>query len=137
MSLGFGRGMDGDQNQATFARLERTSRDDLPGAEGREAHPPLGRAGVDPGRHDAGASATWAIERVVYSVGCMGHGVSITHLNGRTLADLAAEREDRAHRVFFVNRQIVPWPPEPLRFLAARAALGAAGLQDRWDERRG
>lgn len=25
---------------------------------------------------------------VVYSLGCVGHGVSLTHLNGRTVADL-------------------------------------------------
>ncbi|HVM95336.1 MAG TPA: FAD-dependent oxidoreductase, partial [Candidatus Acidoferrales bacterium] len=31
--------------------------------------------------------------RILYSLGCMGHGVSLTHLNGRTLSDLVCERK--------------------------------------------
>ena len=27
-------------------------------------------------------------ERVIFSTGCIGHGVSLTHLNGRLIADL-------------------------------------------------
>jgi hypothetical protein len=26
--------------------------------------------------------------------------------------------------VFFVNRRTIPWPPEPLRYLAGKAILG-------------
>ena len=36
--------------------------------------------------------------RVLYSLGCVGHGVSLTHLNGRTLADLVLRAEDRPDR---------------------------------------
>ena len=33
---------------------------------------------------------------IVYSLGCMGHAVSMTHLNGQTLADLVRRMEGTA-----------------------------------------
>ncbi len=52
-------------------------------------------------------------KNVVYSLGTVGHGVSMTQLNGRTVADLILERRTDLTDVFFVNRRTVPWPPEP------------------------
>ncbi|MEW6440273.1 MAG: FAD-dependent oxidoreductase [bacterium] len=52
---------------------------------------------------------------IVYSLGCMGHAVSMTHLNGQTLADLVLEHDTELTRTFFVNRRTIPYPPEPLR----------------------
>ncbi len=57
---------------------------------------------------------------VVYSLGCMGHAVSMTHLNGQTLADLVLERDTELTRTFFVNRRTIPYPPEPLRTAAIK-----------------
>ncbi|WP_374712918.1 NAD(P)/FAD-dependent oxidoreductase [Symbiobacterium terraclitae] len=73
---------------------------------------------------------------LLYSVGCMGHGVSLCTLNGATLADLALERQTDLTDVFFVNRRMLPVPPEPLRFVVAGAILAGMRLGDRWDERR-
>jgi glycine/D-amino acid oxidase-like deaminating enzyme len=71
-------------------------------------------------------------ERVVYSLGCMGHGVSMTHLNGATVTDLVLGRTTDLTDVFFVNRRTLPWPPEPIRTLAAHVIRGYM----RWEDRR-
>jgi glycine/D-amino acid oxidase-like deaminating enzyme len=70
--------------------------------------------------------------RIVFSLGCIGHGVSMTHLNGRTVADLVLERQSDLTDVFFVNRRTIPWPPEPIRLLASHAIRGYM----RWEDRR-
>ena len=69
-------------------------------------------------------------ERVVYSVGCMGHGVSLTHLNGKTIAEMILGRQTRRTDAFFVGRRVVPWPPEPLRYAAGQAVRGYMKLED-------
>jgi glycine/D-amino acid oxidase-like deaminating enzyme len=76
-------------------------------------------------------------ERVVYSLGCMGHGVSLAHQNGWTLADLLLGRRTERTEVFFVNRRVFPWPPEPLRLLAAATIRGLLETEDAWHERDG
>jgi len=73
--------------------------------------------------------------RVLYSLGCIGHGVSLTHLNGCTLADMICERKTDLTDVWFVNRRILAWPPEPLRFLVSHAVRGYLRLEDRVYER--
>lgn len=74
---------------------------------------------------------------VFYSVGCMGHGVSLTQLNGRTLADLVLDTPSELTEAFFVGRKVIPLPPEPLRFPVIQAIAKVFRLQDRWDARRG
>lgn len=73
---------------------------------------------------------------VFYSVGCMGHGVALTQLNGRTLADLVLETPSELTEAFFVRRRVTPLPPEPLRFVTIQAIRGVMRLQDWWDGRR-
>ena len=73
--------------------------------------------------------------RALYSLGCLGHGVSLTHLNGRTLADLLQERKTDLTDVWFVKRRTLPWPPEPLRFVVSEAVRGYLRLEDRIYER--
>ena len=70
-------------------------------------------------------------QRVVYSLGCVGHGVSLTHLNGQTVRDLVLERQTDLTDVFFVNRTTIPWPPEPLRGLTIKTILGYMHIEDR------
>lgn len=75
-------------------------------------------------------------ERIVYSLGCMGHGVSLTQLNGRTIADLLLGRQTDLTSVFFVNRKTIPWPPEPFRLVLGQAIRGYMRAEDRWYDRK-
>jgi glycine/D-amino acid oxidase-like deaminating enzyme len=64
--------------------------------------------------------------RAVYSLGCVGHGVSMTHLNAQVLRDLILERDTDLTGSPFIRRRTLPWPPEPFRValgLAMRAVL--------------
>jgi glycine/D-amino acid oxidase-like deaminating enzyme len=53
VSIRYGRDMDGDLNQATFAELEQDVVETFPALAGLADQPPLGRAGVGDGRHGA------------------------------------------------------------------------------------
>jgi hypothetical protein len=59
----------------------------------------------------------------------------MTHLNGRTLADLALERKTDLTDVWFVNRSVIPWPPEPIRMMASQVIRGYLRLEDSLFER--
>jgi glycine/D-amino acid oxidase-like deaminating enzyme len=73
--------------------------------------------------------------RAVYALGCIGHGVATTHQNALTLRDLLLERRTENTACPFVNRRVLPWPPEPLRSLVAHAVRGYLRLEDWWHER--
>jgi glycine/D-amino acid oxidase-like deaminating enzyme len=76
-------------------------------------------------------------ERVVYSLGCIGHGVSMSYLNGRILRDLLLDGPDgtEARACPFVNRRTLPWPPEPLQSLASQSLRGYLRAEDAFHER--
>jgi glycine/D-amino acid oxidase-like deaminating enzyme len=76
-------------------------------------------------------------KRAVYSLGCMGHGVSLTHLNGEVMADLLLERKSEWTECFPVNRKVFNWPPEPIRFVGEMAILSYLHAEDAWLERKG
>jgi len=70
-----------------------------------------------------------------YSVGCTGHGVAMTHMNGRILRDLVLGRSTDLTDVWFVNRRAMPLPPEPIRSIGAKAVTAAMALDDWWCDR--
>jgi glycine/D-amino acid oxidase-like deaminating enzyme len=72
----------------------------------------------------------------VYSLGCIGHGVSTSHLNAQVLRDLLLERRSDLLDCPFVNRRVIPWPPEPLRLAAARGIRAYLRAED-WMYERG
>lgn len=130
VSVVYGRDMDGDRNDPTFDGLE---------ADVRQTYPALKDVTFT---HRWGGPVSVPLDmtpamgylgdpRVAYSLGCVGHGVSLTHLNGWTLADLVLERKTERTEVFFVNRRTIPWPPEPFRFVLSKAIKGALDLEDR------
>jgi glycine/D-amino acid oxidase-like deaminating enzyme len=134
VGLGFGRGMDHDVNPVAWAHLEDHVGELFPALRDvRITH----RWG---GPFSVTTDLTPAIgylgdERVVYSLGCIGHGVSMTHLNGQTIRDLLLGRSSELTETLFVNRRFVPWPPEPLRFAVTGTLRGVLGAEDRWRER--
>ncbi len=130
IALSYGDDMERDYDEDTFARLER---------DVEQIFPPLHRIKFT---HRWGGPVSVTLDmapamgylgdrRIVYSLGCLGHGVSLTHLNGRTVADLILERQTDLTDTFFVNRKTIPYPPEPIRNLVSRAILGYMHLEDR------
>jgi len=75
-------------------------------------------------------------QRIVYANGCIGHGVSLTQLNGRTIADLILEQETDLTDFWIVNRKALPWPPNPIGSLAIGAITGGLKLWDKIEERK-
>ena len=71
----------------------------------------------------------------VYSVGCTGHGVAMTHMNGQIIRDLVLGRKTELSELWFVNRRSLPLPPEPFRSLGAKAFTAGMALDDWWCDR--
>jgi glycine/D-amino acid oxidase-like deaminating enzyme len=50
-----------------------------------------------------------------YSLGCIGHGVSMSYLNGKVLAELLlGDGDGFAAECPFVNRRVLAWPVDPI-----------------------
>jgi glycine/D-amino acid oxidase-like deaminating enzyme len=122
--------MDHDLNEATFAGLKKDVGEIFPVLKGiRYTHQWGGPVSVP---LDMAPVIGYAGDkRVVYSLGCMGHAVSMTHLNGRTLAEMVLEKKTGLTDTFFVDRTTIPWPPQPLTQLATKAVLGYLHREDR------
>ncbi len=134
VSLAYGGNMEKDLNPVTFDTLERDITWLFPHLKGiRITHRWGGPVSVPVDM--APAIGFIGDERLIYSLGCVGHGVSMTHLNGRTLSDLVLERKTDLTSVWFINRRMIPWPPEPLRLLASQAIRGYLRLEDSLYER--
>jgi len=69
--------------------------------------------------------------RAIFSLGCIGHGVSMTTQNGRTIAELICNHHTERTNMFFVGRKTFPWPPEPLAFSLSKTVRGFMKLEDR------
>lgn len=134
VGLTYGNDMDHDQDPVTFAGLEDDVRAVFPQiADVKFSHRWGGPVSVT--LDMAPAMGYLGDERVVYSVGCVGHGVSLTHLNGKTAADLVMEKKTDLTDVFFVNRRVIPWPPDPVKNLAAQAILAGMRIDDKVRDR--
>jgi glycine/D-amino acid oxidase-like deaminating enzyme len=134
VTLAYGTDMAHDANFRVFADLERDVVRLFPGLRGigfthRWGGPVSVTTQMVP------ALGYLGDQRVLYSLGCLGHGVSLAHLNGRTLADLVAEKQTDLTDVWFVNRRPLPFPPEPLRFALSHALRGYLRLEDLVHER--
>ncbi|OGN88599.1 MAG: oxidoreductase, partial [Chloroflexi bacterium RBG_13_48_10] len=105
VSLSYGGGMEHDLNPRTFADLERDIVWLFPHLKGIQITHRWGGP-VSVPLDMAPAIGYVGDERAIYSLGCVGHGVSMTHLNGRTLADLVQERKTDLTDVWFVNRHM-------------------------------
>jgi len=133
VTLAYGRHMALDLNPRIFADLERDVVRLFPSLQGVSfTHRWGGPVSVP--LQMVPALGYLGDRRAVYSLGCMGHGVSLSHLNGQTLADLISERSTDLTDTWFVNRRVVPWPPEPLRFGISQLVRGYLRLEDRLHE---
>jgi len=73
-------------------------------------------------------------ERIIYACGCIGHGVSLTQLNGRLIADLLLEKKSNLTNFWMVNRKAIPWPG-PIGAIAFKTINHGLHLWDRMEER--
>jgi glycine/D-amino acid oxidase-like deaminating enzyme len=136
VTVSYGNDMDRDLSPPTFESLERHVAEVFPSLAGiRFTHRWGGPVSVP--LDMAPAMGFAGDERILYALGCVGHGVSLTQLNGRVLADLALGRKTELADVFFVNRKTLPWPPEPMRLALSKAILGFMHAEDAWCDRRG
>jgi hypothetical protein len=71
--------------------------------------------------------------RVHYAIGYSGHGMGATALAGRVLASQLLERADAWTELgqLFRRARSGWYPPEPIRYVAARAIRGAVARKDR------
>ena len=60
--------------------------------------------------------------RLLYGLGYTGHGLGTTHLAGRILSHMVLERPSPLLELKLVREKPFPYPPEPLRTWAVRAA---------------
>jgi glycine/D-amino acid oxidase-like deaminating enzyme len=134
VSIAYGSDMDRDLNQKVFKDLERDVVQLFPGLEGVQFIDRWGGP-VSVAMDMAPAVGFVGDQRVVYSLGYVGHGVSMAQLNGRTIADLILERDTDLTQVWFVGRRTIPWPPEPFRFVVSQAIRGYLRVEDAFYER--
>ncbi|MGL6208654.1 MAG: NAD(P)/FAD-dependent oxidoreductase [Paracoccaceae bacterium] len=66
--------------------------------------------------------------------GYVGVGVSTSNLAGRTLADLALNRQTDLTTLPWVNRRVRQWEPEPLRWLGVHGMYALLNAADRREE---
>ena len=131
VALGDGRSMGFDDSPATWRRLQEDVLAIFPGLRGVRFSHMWG--GAVSATLDMFPAIGFAGSRdIVYSMGCVGHGVSTTHLNGQTIRDLVLERDTELTDVFFINRKVAPFPPGGL---GHKVAGGIAGFL-RWEDRR-
>lgn len=72
---------------------------------------------------------------IIYSTGCIGHGVSLTQLNGRLIADLVLEKETNLTKFWIVNRNAIPLPPgNLLRYVGVKLVEGVLKAVDCYEE---
>jgi glycine/D-amino acid oxidase-like deaminating enzyme len=137
--VGFGRGgdLDRDSDNNAWYHLEQhiawlwphlsgvaiTHRWGGPFSVTMDLTPALGYLGAD--------------RSAVYGLGCIGHGVAMSYLNGQVLADLLTGDADSetVRQCPFVNRRVIGWPPEPVGTAAKYAIRGYLQAEDAFHER--
>ncbi len=130
VGVGFGRNMDYDENERIFNELKNYVKRVFPVLKNvKFTHQWGGPVSVPVDM--APAIGKIGDERAYYSLGCVGHGVSLTNLNGKLLSDLLLGRKTELTEMFFVNRKAIPWPPEPIRFGLSHLIRGYMRIEDK------
>ncbi|MCS6963408.1 NAD(P)/FAD-dependent oxidoreductase [Thermoflexus sp.] len=130
VGIPFGKQMDLDENERVFQELEAYIPRVFPSLRGvRIEHRWGGPVSVT--MDMAPAIGFLGDHRAVYALGCIGHGVALATMNGQIVRDLILERRTALTDLFFVNRGVIPWPPEPIRFALGHLIRGYMRLEDR------
>ena len=132
VSVGYGADLDRDLNEKVFKHLEDHITEIFPQLKGvgithrwggpvsvtLDMAPVIGYLGQD--------------KKALFSLGCIGHGVSMTTTNGRAIAELICGQPSERTELFFIGRRVIPWPPEPLTHGLVHAIRGFMKLEDRF-----
>ena len=130
VSLGYGTNLDKDLNEKTFTHLKHHVTEVFPQLKGlRFTHewggpvsittdmsPVIGYLGKD--------------KKAIFSMGCIGHGVSLTTMNGRTIAEMITGEKTERTDMFFVGRKVFPWPPDLVTYGLGQAIRGFMKIED-------
>ena len=131
VSLTYGADFDRDMNEEIFVHLEKHIVEVFPQLKGiRVTHTWGGPVSITVDMAPA-IGYIGKEKRALYSLGCMGHGVSMTAYNGKTLAELICGRKTARTEMFFVGRKTISWPPEPIKFGVSQIIRGYMKLEDR------
>ena len=74
-------------------------------------------------------------ERIICSTGCLGHGVSLTHLHGRLVADLLNGHKTELTDFWIVNRSAIRLPGKALAWGTSKMLRHALRVADKLFER--
>lgn len=73
-------------------------------------------------------------ERLIFSCGFLGHGIPITQLNGKTIAQIICGQHSELTEFWAVNRRVLPWLSTPIDYWMKRAILVGMKARDIWYE---
>jgi gamma-glutamylputrescine oxidase len=62
-------------------------------------------------------------KNIYYGLAYAGHGVNLSTLFGRIIADLYAGEAEKWHDMPFLNHRFIPLPPEPLKWASVQANI--------------
>lgn len=68
---------------------------------------------------------------IFYGIGYCGHGINLAHLSGKIIADLYADNPRPWRDLPFFNWTPVPLPPDPVKYIALKPAIGVMSLMAR------
>ena len=74
---------------------------------------------------------TGEARNIYYALGYSGHGIALALLAGRVLADLYAGNQDAWRDLPFFQKRLLPFPPEPLRWLGSQLYTRVTGRSPR------
>lgn len=131
VSLGYGIDLNKDLNEKIFSHLKNHVVEVFPQLKGigfthqwggpvsvtMDMAPVIGYLGQD--------------RKVIFSLGCIGHGVSMTTMNGRTIAELITGEKTERTDMFFVGRKAFNWPSNPVTYGLSYAIRGFMRLEDK------
>lgn len=72
--------------------------------------------------------------KIIYTCGCIGHGVSLTHLNGKLIAQLLSEQSSDLTDFWIVNRKAIRLPGDIISWCSAKAISQSLKLVDKFEE---
>ncbi|MDX3784396.1 NAD(P)/FAD-dependent oxidoreductase [Streptomyces europaeiscabiei] len=132
--FGSGTGGAGATAQSTIDLISHKLSSFFPGIPFEVDHAWSGVLGVT---RDWNGSVHWdPASGIGASTGYAGHGVTSAYVGGRTLVELAFEKETERTTLPWVGYRARKWEPEPIRWLGVHAMYRLFNIADQWEERR-